>query len=82
MNECDCAPVKLCLQKPEVGWIWCLGYVCQLLLWKKSVVLSLPGITADKDKSGGLEIVTFVGFASFTLSPSNCGSMNLHFKSP
>ena len=65
MNECDCAPVKLCLQKPEVGWIWCLGYVCQLLLWKKSVMLSLPGITADKEKSGELEIVTFVGFCLF-----------------
>ena len=25
MNECDCAPVKLCLQKPEVGWIRCLA---------------------------------------------------------
>ena len=58
------------------------GYVCQLLLWKKSVRLSLPGITADKGKSGGLEIVTFVGFVFFTLSPSNCGSMNLHFKNP
>jgi len=26
MNECDCVPVKLYLQKQEVGWTWCVDH--------------------------------------------------------